>query len=367
MTGGAKAAAAAPEGQPRFLGMHPRQGIERTVALAALLLVIVWPLGLSDYWAHQILTQVFFMGIVAASVTFLSAYGGMVSFAQISIFGIAAFVYGNCTTHSSKGLNLGFSPWVGIVIALALSVAISLVFGALASRSSGIYYLMITLTFAVIANLFFGSVTDLSGFGGISGVNPPAVMLNGKGADVNLAPDRLYYVALVTAAVIYLLIRYVVRTPFGIALQGVRDDPVRMASLGFNVPLHRTLAFGLGGFMAAVAGLLFVWWNGHVDPASINLGANINGLIIAVIGGLARIEGAWIGAIFFYAISNVIQSSWPSGIPGIGGTFITIIGLIFLIVVVVSPDGLMGLWSRYGSLQRLLRRSGGDAVQEAGP
>jgi branched-chain amino acid transport system permease protein len=215
---------------------------------------------------------------------------------------------------------------------------------------------MITLTFAVIANLFFGSVTDISGFGGISGVNPPHILLNGKPGNLSVAPDRLYYVAFGAAIVLYALVRYLIRTPFGIALQGVRDDPVRMASLGFNVPLHRTLAFAFGAFMTSIAGLLFVWWNGHIDPASINLGANINALLIAVVGGLARVEGAWIGALFIYAINNVIQNAWPNGIPGIGGTFLTIIGLIFLGVVVVSPDGLMGLWSRYGTLERLRRR-----------
>lgn len=351
----------------RFLGMTARTGVERTVVLAALILVVVWPLGLSTYYAHQILTQVFFVGIVAASVTFLSAYGGMVSFAQLALFGVSGFVYGNATTHDSKGLNLGLSPWVGIVLAIAITMAMGLVFGALASRSSGIYFLMITLTFAVIANLVFGSVTDVSGFGGISGINPPGVLLNGAGQHKEVAADALFYVALIAAIAIYMLVRYIVRTPFGIALQGVRDDPVRMASLGFNVPLHRTVAFGVGAFMSSIAGILFVWWNGHIDPASIDLGQNINVLLIAVIGGLARIEGAWIGAFAFYAISNVIQNQWPGGIPGIGGTFFTIIGLIFLGVVVVSPDGLMGLWTRYGSIDRSRRRGAPPgATPEAG-
>lgn len=351
---------------PRFLGSHPRAGVERTIALVVLVLVVVWPVAFSTFYAHQILTQVFFMGIVAASVTFLSAYGGMISFGQIALFGVAGFVYGNATTRDSNGLNLGLSPWIGIVLAIGVTVALGVVFGALASRSSGIYFLMITLTFAVIANLFFGSVTDVSGFGGISGINPPDVLLNGTGTGRSVAADALFYTSLVAAAAIYALIRYIVRTPFGITLQGVRDDPVRMASLGFNVPLHRTAAFALGAFMTAIAGILFVWWNGHIDPASIDLGQNINALVIAVIGGLARIEGAWVGAFAFYAISNVIQNQWPSGIPGIDGTFFTIIGLIFLVIVVVSPDGLMGVWARYGSLERLRRRRAPAAADLGG-
>ena len=64
----------------------------------------------------------------------------------------------------------------------------------------------------------------------------------------------------------YALLRYIVRTPFGLALQGIRDDPVRMSSLGYHVGLHRTLAFGFAGFIASIGGILFVWWNGHIDP-----------------------------------------------------------------------------------------------------
>lgn len=315
--------------------------IERLIALVALVVVVVWPWTFSAYWAGQILTQVFFMGIVAASISFLSAYAGMVSFGQVAIYGIAGFVYGNATTHGgTKGLNLGYSPWLGIVLALVFALVFALLFGALASRSSGIYFLMITLTFGVIANLFFAEVAKFSGFGGISGVVPPSPLASGQQA----AAKPLYYTALVAALLVYAFIRYVVRTPFGLALQGVRDDPVRMSSLGFNVPLVRTAAFALAGLFAAIGGLFFVWWNGHIDPASIDLGTNINALLIAVVGGLSRVEGAWVGALFYYAINNVIQTYLPNGIPSIGGTFNTIIGLAFLLVVVVSPDGLTGIW-----------------------
>ena len=74
----------------------------------------------------------------------------------------------------------------------------------------------------------------------------------------------------------YALIRYIVRTPFGLALQGVRDEPIRMASLGYNVPLHRTLAFGFGAFLAALAGVLYAWFAGQVAPGDVDLPQTIN-------------------------------------------------------------------------------------------
>jgi branched-chain amino acid transport system permease protein len=315
-----------------------RQAIERAVGIGALVLAALGPAIFSPYWVSFILTQVFFLGIVAASLIFLSAYGGMVSLAQVSIFGIAGFALGNVVTNgNTKGLNLGWNPWSGVVLGIVIATIVAFVFGALASRSAGIYFLMITLTFAVIANFFFGADLSLSGFGGISGIGAPGVI-----GHVDANPNRLYYAALLLALIVYLAIRYLLRTPFGLTLQGVRDDPVRMSSLGYNVPLHRTMAFGFAGFIASVAGVLFVWWNGHIDPATINIGAAIDLLVICVIGGLYRLEGAWVGALAFVVIQNYVRTDY---LPVVGGTFHTLIGAIFLLIVLVSPGGLMGMWN----------------------
>jgi branched-chain amino acid transport system permease protein len=184
--------------------------------------------------------------------------------------------------------------------------------------------------------------------------------------NVDAHTNRLYYVTLVTALVVYALLRYLVRTPFGLTLQGIRDDPVRMASLGYNVPLHRTIAFAFAGFIAAIGGVIFVWWNGHIDPASIDLGATIDLLVIAVVGGLYRLEGAWVGALFFVIINNYSQR-----ISFIGPRFHTLIGAIFLVIVLVSPGGLVGLWERVLNLFSGRRRGPLDRtpveLRPAGP
>ena len=311
-----------------------------TVGLGILIPAALAPLIFNTYWISFILTQVLLLGVAAARLIFLSAYGGMVSLAQVALYGTAGFVLGNVvTTGNSKGLNLGWHPWLGVVLGIAIATAVGLIFGALASRSAGIYFLMITLTFAVIANLFFGQVTTFSGFGGISGVRTPRLI-----GEVDTHPNRLYYVALAVAVLVYAATKYLVRTPFGITLQGVRDDPVRMSSLGYNVPLHRMIAFGFAAFIASLGGVLFVWWNGHIDPASIDLSSTIDLLVICVIGGLYRLEGAWLGALVFVVINNYIRS-----VPGLGHIglseerFHTVIGVIFLVIILLSPGGLMGI------------------------
>ena len=204
-----------------------------------------------------------FLGIVAASLIFLSAYGGMVSLAQVAIYGIAGFVLGNLTTNgNTKGLNLGWSRGARHRARDPHRDRRRPLFGALASRSFGIYFLMITLTFSVIANLFFGQVDEHLRLRRDQRHPDP-----GPPEPRPRIPNRLYYVTLVVALGLYACLRYIVRTPFGLTLQGVRDDPVRMRSLGYNVALHRTLAFGFAAFIAAIGGILFVWWNGHIDPA----------------------------------------------------------------------------------------------------
>jgi branched-chain amino acid transport system permease protein len=325
-------------------------------AWAVLLLVIfLAPLWASHYWVGTLLTQTMILGIVAGSLIFLSSYGGMVSLAQLSIYGIAGFALGNLTTNgNTKGLNLGWALAPGVIVAIVIAVLVAVLFGAISSRSYGIYFLMITLVFSVIANLFFGQVTNVSGFGGISGIRAPAFI------DPNDHPERLYLVTAAVAVVLYLLLRYAARTPFGLAMQGVRDDPVRMSSLGYRVALHRTLAFAFAGFTAAIGGILFVWWNGQIAPSTIGLGATIDVLVIAVIGGLYRLEGAWLGAFVFVLLNNYTQD-----IGFIGDRFHTLIGLVFLAIVLVSPDGLMGIGRRL--LDVVTRRRSRDAEpQEEG-
>jgi branched-chain amino acid transport system permease protein len=356
-----------------FEGLRQQVGLERAIALVAVLLAALGPLIFTEYWIRNILTFTFLYGIAAMSLIFLSAYGGMVSLAQVALFGIAGFTLGNAvTTGGTKGLNLGWHPWLGVLLAIVVTTAIGLIFGAIASRSTGIYFLMITLTFAVLANYFFGQVTLLSGFGGIGtiGAHAPGIV-----GDPGSNPNRLYYIALVLALLTYAVIRYVGRTPFGLALQGVRDDPVRLRALGYNVPLHRTLAFGFAAFIASIAGVLFAWWNGQIAPSTIDITGVLDLLIVAVIGGLYRLEGAFLGALVFVLINtyvqdiDVLRTSDFLQDAGLGASrFHTYIGVIFLAIVLLSPAGLLGIFDRLtGEATRLGGRRGSVRAQVEKP
>lgn len=325
------------------------------IVLAVLIAV---PFFTSDFFVGFVMTQSLLLGVSAVSLIFLAAYGGMISLAQTLMAGFCGFVIGNAVTQGgSKGLNLGLDPWLGVVIGIGFTVILGFLLGLIASRSTGLYFLMITLTFGVIGYYFFGQVTALSGFGGINQIAAPPFI--GEPGEFS---GRLYYVSLGISVLSYLVLRYVVRTPFGLALQGIRDDPVRMSSLGYNLALHRALAFTLASFVAALGGVLFVWWNRQIDPATIGIGEVLALLIIAVIGGINRLEGAWIGALFYVVVNNYVREVPLLDSIGLGeDRFNTTIGIIFLIIVLVSPDGLVGI----GSMIRRLFR-GGDRTDAEG-
>jgi branched-chain amino acid transport system permease protein len=314
--------------------------------LAAVLVLLFGPLLFSDFYLSAVITKALWLGIAAASLIFLAGYVGMVSLGQVALYGIAGFAMANLVT-ADGGSKVAWNPWLGTFAGVLICVGVGLFFGAIASRSYGIYFLMITLAFAVITYFFFAQVTELSGFGGVNNVARPGIVSNPV-AD----PANLFYIALGLSAAVYVLIRYLGRTPFGLALQGVRDDPSRMRSLGYNVPLLRTLAFGLGALIAAVAGILSVWWNTRISPGSIALPQTLDVLVIAVIGGLYRLEGAWVGAIVFAVLDN-----WTRGLELVGERFNTVIGVVFLAIVLLSPGGLMGIWESVTGF--VGRRAGG--------
>jgi branched-chain amino acid transport system permease protein len=317
------------------------------VAVAALM-----PLVVSEFFLSVILTKALWLGIAAASLIFLAAYGGMVSLAQVGIYGVAGMTYANLVL-ADGGNAAAWAPWLAVVAALVVATVVGLGFGTIASRSEGIYFLMITLAFSVLVFYFFSQVTQLSGFGGVNNVDLPALVGN-PGQD----PVPLYFVTLVASVAIFLALRGISRTAFGLGLQGVRDEPARMRALGFNVTLHRALAFGLAAFIAAIGGILSVWYNSRISPGSINLAQTIDVLIIAVIGGLYRLEGAWVGALVYALIDNYSRE-WVPDVGNVLGParFNTLIGLVFLIIVLLSPGGLMGLWEE--ARDRLRRRGGG--------
>jgi branched-chain amino acid transport system permease protein len=295
-----------------------------SVVGGVLVVAAIGPVVFTTYFTSAVAVVVLWTGLAAASLTFLAGYGGMVSLAQTALFGVAGFV------AAKLAVELHWNAWLAGLAAIGVAVCVGLLFGAIASGSEGIYFLMITLAFAVLTFYYFQGVPTFGAHEGINGVMPPKLL-----GDPVLHPTRIYYATLLCCALAYLGVRYLGRTAFGLTLMGVRDDPARMSALGFGVRLHRTVGFAAGALIAAVAGVLSAWDNTRISPGSIDITRTIDLLAVAVIGGLYRLEGAWIGAFVFVMLDTYAR--------GISDRFETYVGLIFLAIMVVSPDGLLGL------------------------
>ena len=312
-------------------------------AIAAWLAVLcAYPWVASPFFVYQIGAQTLVLGLIALSLSVLAGLGGMVSLSQMTVAGVASYVVAILGNSSVGAISLGWAPWLVVPVALAASVLAALVIGALSVRTEGIRTIMITLAIGVaFFYLAQQNYALFNGFQGFARIQAPVLL----GFDLN-EPRAFYYTCLAVAAAAVLAVMYRARTPFGIALQGVRDNPRRMASLGFDVTAHRLAAHALAGLIAGAGGVLFVYYNHRISPGAINTAAMINVLIVAVLGGLRKPIGAFLGAALFVLLQNFAIDFVARD------RFNLVIGGVFLVLILVSPDGLLGLRERLRVLAR---------------
>lgn len=321
----------------RWDGGLPRglSGLKPLPFLVAAFL-LTYPAYASDFFIFQVGSYALILGTIALSLMFLAGYGGMVSLAQMTIAGLAGYLIGVFGTTSAAEYGLGWPWWVVVPLAISLATGASVLIGAISIRTEGIYTIMITLAIAVAFFYFTRQNYALfNGFNGFAGIAPPQVF----GLDWR-APVPFYYLCLGVAAFAYGFVLYISRATYGLSLQAVRDNARRMEALGFNVVGHRLFAWMIAGAIAGTGGVLSVWFNGRISPGSIAVGPVIDILVIAVIGGLRRPSGPFVGAIIFVLLENFAIDLIDRD------RFNTVIGLSFLAIVLFSPDGLLGLWDR---------------------
>ena len=317
------------------------------VLVAAALLALPWvlhamlPANQAGFWTGNILGRALVFGIIAMSLTFLATYGGFVSLAQLMVAGMAGYAVAVFVDGAVPRIVGGLGYGVAIPLGLLAATLMGLLVGAISVRTRDIYLLMITL--AISMGVFRFVETNIAWFNGYEGIR------NVVGPDILGTDFRnpwvFYHVALGTAALLFAAVIYLVRSPFGLVLQGIRDNPRRVAALGYSVGLHRIAAFGVAGFVAGCGGVLATIYNIGISPGSIGLGPTVNVLIMSVIGGLGHPLGAFIGSLIFTVFDTFAATIYDRD------RFNTLIGAVFLIIVLVSPDGVLGVGAR---LRRLL-------------
>jgi branched-chain amino acid transport system permease protein len=300
--------------------------MRRTGIVAAAVLVVA--AGVAPFLASYPLTlctQALIYAMLAMSLDLLLGYTGLPSLGHAAYFGVAAYVVAILATERQVGLVGCFAA---ALVAATLTAAL---FGLVAIRATGTYFLMITLALGMVVwGLAFRWVSLTKGDNGISGVPRPD-----WGLPFNLNnPLPFFYFVLVISAIVWLLLGTLVRSPFGMTLKGIRESDTRMRALGYNVWLHKYLAFVLAGFFAGCAGMLWSYYNGFVSPVDVQLVTSVEALLMVALGGPGTLAGPAIGAaviVFLKNFVSVYTKRW-----------LLILGAVYIGVILWAPRGVLG-------------------------
>ena len=271
-----------------------------------------------------LLTQALIVGILAMSLDLLLGYSGMPSLGHAAYFGVGAYAVAIMTTERQVGL-------IGcLVVGIVLATLTAALFGLLAIRAAGTYFLMITLALGMVVwGLAFRWVSLTKGDNGISGVPRPTLL----GLELITAVP-FYYFCLVSAAVAWVLMGLLVVSPFGLGLRGIRGSESRMQALGYNVWLHKYVAFVLSGTFAGFAGTLWAYYNGFVSPNDVQLVTSVETLLMVALGGPGTLIGSMLGAgliVFLKNFVSVYTKRW-----------LLILGGVYIGVILFAPTGIVG-------------------------
>ena len=284
----------------------------------AAVLSCLFPFVAGEYYVN-LASQIFIFAIFAASINLLLGYGGLATLGHSAYLGLAAYL------SALAALKLGLGHWIAAPAALLGTALTAAAFGVIALRASGLGFLMLTLALSQVlwgTALRWVSMTD--GDNGLRGLTRP-FGLDG-------ATTFYYFAFAVTAFSLWMMARFVA-SPFGAALQGTRDQPRRMSALGHDVWMIRWVAFILSGFWAAIAGLLFVYYQKFVSPYAVSLQQSAEVLLMTILGGAGTLTGPMLGAIIVTLVKNVASTyveRWNA-----------LLGLIFVLAVLFMPTGLV--------------------------
>lgn len=276
-----------------------------------------------------LLTQAAIVAILAMSLDVLLGYTGLPSLGHAAYFGIAAYAVGILATETQVG-------FVGCLLAgVLLATAAAALFGLLAIRATGTYFLMITLALGMVVwGLAFRWVSMTKGDNGITGVPRPEL-----GLPWNLAaPLPFFYFALVATVLAWAALGVLVRSPFGLSLKGIRESETRMSALGYNVWLHKYLSFVISGLFAGFSGVLWAWYNGFVSPVDVQLVTSVEALLMVALGGPGTLAGPALGAasiVFLKNFVSVYTKRW-----------LLILGAVYIGVILFAPRGVLGAFRR---------------------
>ena len=279
------------------------------------------PFLAGDFYIN-LASQILIASIFALSLNLLVGFGGMTSLGHASYLGVAAYISALLTS------KYGFGHGAAAAISISGTIAMAAFFGVIALRASGLGFLMITLALSqVLWGLAYRMSNVTNGDNGITGLTRPAPF--GISLD---NPVSFYWFVLIVAVAAFVTMTMFVSSAFGSSLKGVRDQPRRMAALGFNPWLIRWITFIYAGFWGGIAGLLYVYYHKYIHPSSLSTTSSAEALLGVIAGGSGTLGGPGAGAALVLLLKNYASAyieRWNM-----------LLGFVFLFIVLVMPRGI---------------------------
>lgn len=296
---------------------------------AAVLTLAVVPVVLPGYLT-SLATLMLIYALLAMSVDILAGYAGRTPLCHGAIFGTATYVVMYYVTSA------GGNPWLAMPLGVLAALAVATVFAALAVRTNGVYFLLLTLALGMIVWGVCQRWTSVTG--GENG-------LRGNARPAALADPQVFYYFVLTVglACSYVMWRFV-RSPFGLSLKGIRESESRMRSLGYDTTRHLFVGFLFSGLMAGISGVLYAGFNSFVSPSTVALAQSVKGLLMVIVGGVGTLFGGVVGAAIIIVLENVVSSfteRWSM-----------VLGTLFVLTMIFAPEGVVGKFRSFLARRR---------------
>lgn len=312
-----------------------KSGLAAAVLLLGLLILTPVAASFGNPFLTTMVNRALIFALAALSLDFVMGYGRLVSFGHAAFFGLGAYTVGIISTHVMQGMPLPFG-WTGSneallvwPLAMLISGCYALIVGLISLRTSGVYFIMITLAFG---QLVFFAFISLSSYGGEDGL---ALWERNTFAGFGLDQQFVfYYLCLGLLLSAWYLLHRLVNSRFGRVVQGSRQNELRMRALGYNPFPYRLLAFVISGALTGLAGALIANNNEFVDPSLMSWMQSGNFLVIVLLGGLSSLIGPIYGALALLLMEEVLVS--------ITEHWQIILGPLLVLVVLFFRGGIQG-------------------------
>ena len=304
-------------------------GVVTLFKLAVLAGLMLFPAIGSSFYV-ELVAKILVMAIFAMSLALLVGFTGLVSLGHAAYFGIAAYTVA-LIAPEYEAANL----WFVLAASVLAAGAAAFFVGLFVLRTKGIYFIMVTLAFAQMAYyIFHDTALGRSSDGIYLNVKPDASLFGWTPFSLD-DPAQLYYFILAAMAAVFVLLSFVLRSPFGRVLAGIHSNEHRMKSLGYSTFRYKLAAFTLAGALAGVAGFLYAVLFGFVTPEYLSWHQSGNVLMMVILGGLGSLAGAVAGAFAFIGLQEMF-SDWTKH-------WQLLMGLVIVAAVLFMPTGLAGL------------------------